>query len=201
MDPELEARLRALWEEERFEETATEAMRAYGPQIYGFLVARMRSRDRADEVFAQMGEDLWRGIASFRWEASFLTWAYKLARHAAHRYERSPHHQARRHATTGRLRDVMDRARTETRPYLKTEVKDRFAELRARLPPEEQTLLILRVSRDMSFKDIARVMSDEPLDEAAEQRAVAALRQRFATLKRRLRELAEEEGLLGPEER
>lgn len=195
MDPALEARLRALCESQRFEDAATAAVRGYGPDVYGFLVTRMRSRDRADEVFAQLGEDLWRGLPSFRWEASFSTWMYKLARHAAHRYERTPHHHARRHASTSQLEELIERVRTETRPYLKTEIKDRFAELRAMLSPEDQTLLILRVGRDMAFGDIAQIMSDEPLDEVSAKRSAAALRQRFATVKRRLRALAEEHGL------
>jgi RNA polymerase sigma-70 factor, ECF subfamily len=196
VDRELEREIRALWDAGRFEDAATCAMRGYGPQVYGFLVARLRSEDRADDVFAQLGEDLWRGIESFRWQAAFSTWMYTLARHAAHRFERTPQNQGRRHTTVSRLTDAMERVRTETRPYLKTDIKDRFAELRDALSPDERTLLVLRVNRQLAWKDIAHVMSETPLDDAEATQASAALRQRFTSLKRKLRELAEERGLL-----
>lgn len=196
MNAALETQIRAAWDEARFEEAATLAMRGYGPDVYAFLVARLRDQDRADEVFGQLGEDLWRGIDGFRWQASFSTWMYTLARHAAIRLERAPQNQARRHTTTSRLDEAIALARSGTRPYLITEVKDRFAKLRDGLSPDERTLLVLRVNRQMEWKDIAEVMSDEPLEPASIAQASAALRQRFATLKKKLRKLAEDEGLI-----
>src|SRR5688572_15669209 len=114
MDAALETEIRAAWDRGQLEEAATTAMRGYGPEVYAFLVARLRDQDRADEVFAQLGEDLWRGIESFRWQASFSTWMYTLARHAAIRLERAPQNQARRHTTTSRLDEAIALARTQT---------------------------------------------------------------------------------------
>jgi RNA polymerase sigma-70 factor (ECF subfamily) len=197
VDLELERAIRAHCDAERFESAATAAVRGYGPQVYGFLLARLRVRDRADDVFAQLCEDLWRGIEGFRWSSSFFTWMYALARNAAHRYLRTPHNQPRRHTTAGKVADAMEAVRTETPPYLRTEVKDRFAALREQLSEDEQTLLVLRIESKMQWDDIARVMSDGDLDPLETKRASAALRQRFGALKHKLREMAEREGLLG----
>ncbi len=70
---------------------------------------------------------------------------------------------------------------------------DRLAKLRESLKPEEQTLLILRVDKGLSWKEIAQVLADEeaPPD-------VGALRKRFERLKERLLRLAREEGLVEP---
>jgi RNA polymerase sigma-70 factor (ECF subfamily) len=62
---------------------------------------------------------------------------------------------------------------------------------RARLSPEERALLVLRLDRDLAWREVATVLSadGEPVDEAA-------LRKRFERLKAKLAQLAREEGLL-----
>ena len=54
----------------------------------------------AGDAFSSFCEDLWRGIAEFRGDASFKTWAYKLAWHAALRNLRDPHKRLRRALAT-----------------------------------------------------------------------------------------------------
>jgi RNA polymerase sigma-70 factor (ECF subfamily) len=97
------------------------------------------------------------------------------------------------------LSQVVERVRSETLPYLKTEIKDRFRLLREQLPVEDQTLLALRLDRGLEWRELARVMSfDEakpPSDEELTREA-ARLRQRFAAAKDKLRRFAEREGLL-----
>ena len=66
-------------------------------------------------------------------------------------------------------------------------------ELGVRRYADEQSLLTLRVDRGMSWAEIAHI-----LDEGAGE---PALRKRFERVKRKLRDLAAAEGLLGAEER
>jgi RNA polymerase sigma-70 factor, ECF subfamily len=65
----------------------------------------------------------------------------------------------------------------------------RVAKLRAELDPEDQTLLILRVNRQLPWRDIARIMTDEgdASDDDELKRRAAALRKRFERLKEELR--------------
>ena len=81
--------------------------------------------------------------------------------------------------------------------YLKTEVKDRMQELRRRLPAEDQQILILRVSRKLSWTELAIVLGDSGLTatDVELQREATRLRKRFQLAKDRLRELARQEGL------
>jgi hypothetical protein len=59
------------------------------------------------------------------------------------------------------LSRIEHEVRAETLSYLRTVRKNRIAELRASLPPEDQELLLLRVDRQLSWNDLALVMCDE----------------------------------------
>jgi RNA polymerase sigma-70 factor, ECF subfamily len=181
---------------------ATLAVETYGPEIYGFLRAIARDDAVADDAFSTFAEHLWRGLAGFRWEASLRTWAYALARNALHRVRRDPARRAERNLALSRagadLRAVV--TRTATSPFLRTDVKDRFATLRERLDPDDHALLILRIDRRMSWRDIAGAMPgppDAPTDDTAVARRAAALRKRFERAKAELKQLAAAHGLLG----
>jgi RNA polymerase sigma-70 factor, ECF subfamily len=168
----------------------------YEVEVYSFLCARLRSEADAHEVFAQLTEDIWRGIASFAWRASFRTWLYTLARHATIKFEKARSKHASRHERLSQVSEVQAVDRSRTRPYQRTDVKDRFAALRETLDPEEQSLLVLRIDRGLSWDDVARIMHDgDDDDDAAIERHATNLRQRFRQLKRRLEEWARTEGL------
>jgi RNA polymerase sigma-70 factor (ECF subfamily) len=195
-----EQRIRDAHQRGELDRALEAALEVYRGEIYSFLCARLRSESDAHEVFSQLQEDLWRGIAGFRWQCSFRTWLYTLARHAALRFERSPANQARRRQGLSAMSEQAQESRSKTRPYLRTDVKDRFAALRASLDPDEQSLLVLRVDRGLSWEDVARVLADDATsDEAELRRRAANLRQRFRQLKKGLRERALAEGLLDEE--
>jgi RNA polymerase sigma-70 factor (ECF subfamily) len=173
---------------EELQQAATVALRGYGPQIWSYLATLLRDPAVADEVFAQFSECLWKGIGGFRRESSFLTWAYKLAWHAARGYQRDPYRRRSRRLETGELSAIAESVRMSTAVHLKTESRDLVSRLRQSLDPEEQTLLSLRIDRKLSWKDVAFVMSEEgqvALDEAT-------LRMRFERVKSKLRSLANE---------
>jgi RNA polymerase sigma-70 factor (ECF subfamily) len=188
---ELERRIGEEIDRGAFAEAATAAVRGYGPQILGYLVAVMRDEEAAYDVFSQFSEDLWRGIATFRRESTMRTWAYKLAWNAALRFRRDAYRRRGRRLETTEISKIVDEVRSASRVYQQTAVKDRMAEIRERLDPDEQTLLILRVDRGLSWKEIVEVMHT---DEAPAQEA--ALRKRFERLKAKLRTLATEAGLI-----
>lgn len=168
-------------------------LRGYGVEIFTYLAAMTRDPVQADETFAIFSEDLWRGLPGFRREASARTWAYRLAWHAFERHRNDAF--ARRHLPlTPSLDEVAQEVRSRTASYLGSEVRDAVSQLRAQLDPPEQSLLILRVDRGLSWREVAQVIStpEAPLTEAA-------LAKRFERVKTRLRRLAEEAGLLPQE--
>ena len=141
--------------------------------------------------------DLWRGLPGFRWEASLRTWCYRLARHALARVRRDPARRRNQPLPSQQLGELAAQIHSRTADHLRTAVKDRVRELRLRLSPEDQTILILRVDRDLAWRDIAAVLGDEgeALTEPELVRRAAMLRKRFERIKDELRALAKAEGL------
>lgn len=177
---------------------ATLTVEAYGREVLGFLIARLGEQE-GNEVFSDLLEDVWVGLPGFAWRSSLRTWLYTLARHAISHHARGA--RRRREApldTSADLSAVVQRVRTDTALHLRTPVKNRFRELRGQLTEEQQNLLILRIDRDLSWRELVIVMGEgePPASEDELNKAAARLRQRFQTAKDRLRELAQAEGLL-----
>jgi RNA polymerase sigma-70 factor (ECF subfamily) len=188
----LDARIRASCEAKNLEKAATEAIAGYGPEILRYLLSLTRDEVSAGEVFSQFCENLWIGLAGFRWESSFRVWAYSLARHAWFRLLRDPHRKRERRIALSDVPSMQQAAadvRSRTATYLRTETKDKIAELRAKMDPDDQSLLILRINRKLSWSDIARVLADPDEQVATKEldRRAANLRKRFQRIKDELR--------------
>ncbi|MBK9035378.1 MAG: sigma-70 family RNA polymerase sigma factor [Myxococcales bacterium] len=195
--PEVEAEVRALGAAGHWDAAAAALLRAFGDELADYLAAIARSETDGADAFAQFTVDAWRGLPGFRWEAGLRTWCYRVARHALARVRREPHR--RRHEALGsrELVDLAEQIRTRTAAHLRTAVKDQVRELRLQLAPEDQAILIMRVDRDLSWRDIAMIMTDDdaPLTEPEVVRRAAGLRKRFERIKAELRALARAAGL------
>jgi RNA polymerase sigma-70 factor (ECF subfamily) len=193
LEAEIDAALRAG----RYDEAATAAIKGFGPEIRGFLAATERSEPDAADIFSQFCEDLWKGIPSFRGESSFRTWAYLLARNAGHRFHRDP---LRRRgvplSTVPAVAELEAQIRSDTRSFLQTAVRDGVAALRESLDPDDRMLLVLRVDRQMEWRDIAVIFEGEGTPSEGIGKRSAALRKRFERIKARLRTQAYEKGMV-----
>jgi RNA polymerase sigma-70 factor (ECF subfamily) len=206
MDPllrdELELEIRRYRDEGELQRAAATAIRGYGPEIFGFLVALHRHEEDAAEVFSRFTESLWRGLPGFEWQCSFRTWAYTIARNASVTYRRETRRRAKVHvplAGQPELSAIEQKVRSETVSYLRTQRKTRVAALRESLPAEDQMLLVLRVDKQLAWNDLARVMHADdgpPLTEENMKREAARLRKRFQLVKDRLYELGRRDGLI-----
>ena len=188
---EIEAEIGRLLESNDLPSAASAIVRGYGPAIRAYLAALAREEDRADDAFSQFCEDLWLGLPGFRRDASVRTWVYKLAWHAWLRNEREPYRRRGRQLATEEMSRLAAEVRSTTALHLRSEAKDAVARLREQLTPAEQSLLVLRIDRGLSWSDVASVMStpEEDLD-------AQTVAKRFQRVKDRLRKLAEDAGLL-----
>jgi RNA polymerase sigma-70 factor (ECF subfamily) len=197
----LEAEIRALCEHGDQDGAATLAVRSYGPELFGFLLALHASRGEASDCFSLVCESLWRQLPDFNWDHTLRTWAYAIARGVSRTHRRNAGRRLRREAPAedSAIEAVAQVVRTETLSFLKTEKRNRLQALRDELPEEDRMLLILRVDRRLEWIDIARVLAgdDAPLDGASMKREAARLRKRFQIVKDRLRDMAKREGLAG----
>lgn len=180
----------------------TRVLRTYGPEIYGFLRALHRDAGDADEVFSLFAEALWRSLPGRELRCSHRTWAYAIARRSSLGYRRTARRRAARIAPwpedTG-LSGVAAAVRSETALHLRTANKSRFAELRAQLSEEDQTLLMLRVDRGLAWNELVEVLAEDgaapPSPEALRTQS-ARLRKRFQVLKEKLQAMARQAGLV-----
>ncbi|MBX3162026.1 MAG: sigma-70 family RNA polymerase sigma factor [Deltaproteobacteria bacterium] len=175
---------------------ATRALERYGPELFGFLRALARDDDLAAEAFAAASEHIWRGLPRFRWEASLRTWCYQLARNALHQARIDPRRRPERNLPMSLLQSVVEVQRSATAPYQRTDIKDGLRALRESLTSEDHEIMILRLDRGMSWKDIARSIDGEDLTGGKLDQRAASLRKRFERAKSQLRDMAIAAGLL-----
>jgi RNA polymerase sigma-70 factor (ECF subfamily) len=174
-------------------EAASAVLHALGPPVLGYLEAIVKDPDAARDVFQVFAEEMWRALPGWRGEGSLRAWCYRIAWRAQARFRREAWQKRReRLRTTMASRLAASIASNESR--LPGGRKDRLARLRASLTPEEQTLLILRLDRELSWNEVADVLSHDadPVDPPA-------LRKRFERLRDKLARLAKEQGLVNPD--
>jgi RNA polymerase sigma-70 factor (ECF subfamily) len=198
MDLALEARLAELRTQGQFDQLATTALETYGPELYGFMQHVTGDPIAASEVFSQTIEDFWRGLPAFQGRCAVRTWLYVLTHSAISRYRRSPWNRVR--TGDSALEDMIAVAHSRTSPWQRTDIKDKWRELRDSLDPDDRALLVLRIDRDLDWVEVSRVMlADADAETDSLERESARLRKRFQKLKEELRERARQAGLVGGE--
>ncbi|MEO8554337.1 MAG: sigma-70 family RNA polymerase sigma factor [Kofleriaceae bacterium] len=191
---ELDLEIRAACEGGDYHRAATLAIQAYGPELMGFLVVVMRETPAAGDVFSDLCVRLWKSLPTFRWECSVRTWIYVLARRLCHAHRRAHAESRDRRVPLSEVPELdalIVRMRTTTLAKLDRSGTTRAERLRAKLAPDEQMLLTLRLDRELDWRAIARVLTDlEEVDEAALTREAAGLRKRFERIKEKLKRFA-----------
>src|SRR5689334_3994812 len=132
-----------------------DVLREHGPEIFGWMLATLGTEAEAADAFSLFSEDLWRSLARHQGRCSIRTWCYMIARHAVSRAI-----ELRLRGRTTPLSDVpasrlVAPLRDPTLRYLCTDVKQGVRALRERLELDDQTLLVLRVDKDLGWRDIA----------------------------------------------
>lgn len=188
---ELEQRIRELSRRGETGLAVQAALEGYGPEFMRLIGSILRDREQTRDAYNSLVASLLAALPAFRWDCSFRTWAYQVARHVAYRMAASP---AARELpmSIGAFVDEPQPEQSEPKPWLQSTVKERFRTLRERLSPHEQAILALRVDQRMSWQNVAQAMAgpQETLSRAELDRKAAVLRQQFQRIKVRLRELA-----------
>lgn len=184
-----EARIREALARGDVDAASAEAIRGLGPEILGYLTRVLGAPDDAADAFSLFSERLWRGMRGYEGRASVRVWAYRVAWSAAMRVAGDGWRRRRERLRTSMASRIA--AEVLTRTPLRGGAPDPLDALRGALRPEERSLLVLRVDRRLSWREIAEVMREDgvAVDEAA-------LRKRFERVKARLGELARAQGLL-----
>ncbi len=171
----------------------------YGPEVLRFLHGFLRDQEAAQEVFAQVCLQLCEIISSFRGQCPGRTWFYYQARFAAlawirQRDKKRRHEQRLQTQDLSRMSQLIEKVRSQTRPYLKTSVKDQFQTIQQQLTPQERMLLVLYKYQGMNSQQVAEAMSSP--DEIWTRTMV---RKRWQRLKQKIADIAQQRGLLEQE--
>ncbi len=175
--------VRELLEREGATAAASLVVRTLGPEVLGYLWVAVESWGDGDELFSQVCERIWKALPDFRFECSVRAWVHIIARNRV----RAGYTRATRQArlvVPAELAEDIAAVRTTTVEALQPETRHRLEELRRILDEDDRTLLVLRIDREMAWRDIAQVMCEH--DEAID-RAASRLRKRFERVKQRLR--------------
>jgi RNA polymerase sigma-70 factor (ECF subfamily) len=188
-DP-FDEKLREQLERGEIDRTTEDAIRAYGPELIGWLRAMLPTEADAHDAFSRMSEELWKSLARFDGRCSVRTWCYMLARHAASRVHSQPRRQ--HEVLVSQIPSIVHAVTHvwNTTRGNEAQVRDVYAEIRAALDDEDRTLLVLRVDRNLAWRDIALVLLGDDADADAITKRAAALRKQFERVKAQLRELA-----------
>lgn len=167
-------------------------LRDHGAEIYGWLLSSLATDAEAADAYSLFGEDLWKSLARHQGRCSIRTWCYMLARCAVFHVRSRPRHQ--REVLVSQVPSILGAV---THVWNTTKVgeqraDDVYAQIRGELDEEEQTLLVLRVDKDLSWREIAQVLCGEDAPAAEIERKGATLRKQFERVKERLRALAAE---------
>lgn len=171
-------------------QAATEVIRGHGPAVLRYLGALLRDEGAVGDAFSLFAEWTWEAMANFRGASAVRTWAFGIALNAARRVRDEGWQKHREHLDTGEASKLAQDLRTSS--LLERERRaDRLQDLRRELTPDEQNLLVLRLDQQLSWEEIAAILS-----EAGEPIGAAALRKRFERLKERIAEIARARGLV-----
>lgn len=200
----LEVEVKALLDAGQDSRAVASILESFGRKLFGFIFSLSHDEELSSEGFSEFTEDLCRGIGGFEWRCPLESWLYSLARHAAIRVGKAAGRRRKRSislADAPEVAAVEARVRTETLGYLKTTARGRLTELRDTLSVEDRSLLLMRVDRNLSWLELARVSLEKKADSEADltqeqlDREAARLRKRFQLVKTRLQRLAKAENL------
>jgi len=120
-----ETRIREALDRRAYDEAATEAIRAFGPQILGYLSRVLGSRDAAADAFSLFSEQLWRGMPRFEGRSSVRVWAYRVAWTAAQRVAGEGYRQRRTRLRTSMASRLADEVLSAAAASLEPSTRDR----------------------------------------------------------------------------
>ncbi len=183
---DVEARVTALLAEKEYRGAATEVIRGYGPRALGYLHRLLGNDADAADAFSMFAEQVWRGMPNFEGRSSVKTWAFKAAWSAAMKVRDDAWRRLREQLPSSAASHLAEEVRTSTALRFES-LRQELEVLRAELTAEDQTLLALRLDQELTWEEVAEVLSIEGRVIDA-----ATLRKRYERIKARLAAIVRE---------
>lgn len=140
-------------------------VKMYYPRVHGLLLGMVRNTADADDLSQQVWVKVWRKLHTFKGEADFYTWVYRVATFAGLDFIRKRKRQREvdwpqtpdwpTAAQAGASGSVRSRPDETTVTH---EVWQAFEAALATLSPEHRAALILREVEGLAYDEMARIM-------------------------------------------
>lgn len=186
---DVETRVTALLAEKEFRGAATEVIRGYGPRALGYLHRLLGNDADAADAFSMFAEQVWRGMPNFEGRSSVKTWAFKAAWSAAMKVRDDAWRRLREGLPTSAASHLAEEVRTNTALRFES-LRQELEVLRSELTAEDQTLLALRLDQELTWEEVAEVLSIEGrvIDPATLRKRYERIKTRLATIVRERRD-------------
>ena len=132
----------------------------YYPRVFRYARARLPSEAEAEDVASETFAQVLRGIGDFKWKGGgFEAWLFRIASNLV----------TDAHRAAGRLQpgaEVPEKATPDEQGpealTLRKEIAGGVHDLLARLPPDQQEVLVLRFAAGLDTHEVGRVMNRNP---------------------------------------
>jgi RNA polymerase sigma-70 factor (ECF subfamily) len=154
--------------QDRDEKAFEEVVRTYQNKVFNLVYRMMGNADEAEEVAQEVFVTVFKSVETFRGEAKFSTWLYRIA--ANHCKNRLKYLGRRSYKATGELNEETEHEAqsaqpSSMRPHIDgpeavlqgLELERLIQSAIAQLDEEHRELVILRDVEDLSYEDIARI--------------------------------------------
>jgi RNA polymerase sigma-70 factor, ECF subfamily len=171
---------------------ARQALYAYGPELFGFLIGVLDDVELARHVYADFGQRVGTEIEAFRWRCTLRTWLYSLARR-----ELRDRRLRRRRAPVA-LRSVSDPAVSLSVSRRRPELTSAISAIRRALTEEDREILILHVDRRFEWEELATTGLDEDASRSELASESRRLQARMASVLERVESVVVEHRIVRP---
>jgi RNA polymerase sigma-70 factor, ECF subfamily len=134
-----------------------ELMNTYMDQVFGIALRIVRNPALAEDVTQEVFINVYRRLDSFRGDSTFSTWLYRITVNSALRSIKKESRYITAD-TPGQTDSMKDPDPDPEQNAMAHQEKRKMRDLIEKLPKKQRAVLALRVEKDLSFKEIARIM-------------------------------------------
>ncbi len=128
-------------------------VRRYLSEVVGFFLRFTNDEMAADDLAQDVFLKLYKSLANFRFEADFKTYLYRINLNRANSYLRRNRWKHLLHLD--QIPERVQQSGADNYKWSKTELWQAVAGL----PKKQRLVVMMRVSQELPFKDIARILS------------------------------------------
>jgi len=128
----------------------------YSERLYWHVRSFVCSHEDADDLLQEIFIKVWTALPSFRGDAQFYTWLYRIATNETLNFLRR---QRVRAALSFQSLDAQQERKIDDDPYFNgSEAQRVLAKAIARLPEKQRLVFVMRYYEDLSYEDISRIL-------------------------------------------